>query len=107
VIGCTGLSGVAFPPNSAAQFLFDWLVLPSLQTNLAPSQLAIPPFFPEHGWLAALLAIGNSRIAAKIRVKADVLLVRNFIVYPVVGEIFIKQLFLKPVFAYFPTSFQQ
>ncbi len=84
VIGFTdslaiGLGAVLVPPDSAEQFLFDWLVLPSLQTNLAPSQLAIPPFLPEHGWLAALLASGNSRAAAKIRLKAWVLFC-NFIV---------------------------
>jgi hypothetical protein len=79
VIGFAGSAGtVLVLPDSAEQFLFDWLMLLSLQTNFAPSQLAIPPFLPEHGWLAALLASGNSRIAAKIRLKASILF-RNFI----------------------------
>ncbi|MDT4824761.1 hypothetical protein FQZ97_580210 [compost metagenome] len=35
----------------------DWLIVPSLQTNLAPLQWAMPPFLPEHGVLPRALAV--------------------------------------------------
>ena len=79
VSGGVWLGAVLVLPDSAEQFLCDLLIVPSLQTNCAPSQRAIPPFLPEHGVFAALLAIGKSRIAAKIRLKACVLF-RNFMV---------------------------
>jgi hypothetical protein len=77
-------------PLSAAQFLCDLLVLPSLQMNCAPLQRAIPPFLPEHGVFAALLASGNSRAAAKMSVKAGVMF-RNFMaifLYSVISALF-------------------
>jgi hypothetical protein len=73
-----GLGAVLVLPDSTEQFLCDLLIVPSLQTNCAPSQCAIPPFLPEHGVFAALLANGNSRTAAKISVRVSVLF-RNFI----------------------------
>ena len=74
-----GLGAVLVLPDSAEQFLCDLLIVPSLHTNCALSQRAIPPFLPEHGVFAALLASGNSRTAAKISVRAGVLF-RNFMV---------------------------
>lgn len=37
----------------AEQLFFEALMEPSLHRKVSPSHPAIPPFLPEHGWLAA------------------------------------------------------
>lgn len=41
--------GVDFPPISALQLRLLALAVPSLQTNVAPSQCETPPLRPLHG----------------------------------------------------------
>lgn len=57
----------------AEQLLFEALMEPSLHRKVSPSHPAIPPFLPEHGWLAAdAVEAANNSIAIRQKVEKGI-----------------------------------